>query len=82
MTDINVIIIYLGCIVIGFIIGGIVYYKKYGRMIIEVLDNLKFTKKINTEEYDYYKEKFIKQRDSLKSIRDFTKKFKREKKDE
>ena len=76
ITDTATIFIYLALFFIGLIVGNYLSYKKYGKLILEVLDNLKFTDKITSVEYDYYKEKFIKQIDSLKGIKEFIKKRK------
>ena len=76
------IFIYVALVFIGLIIGNILSYKRYGKLILEVLDNLKFTDKISITEYEYYKEKFIKQKDSLKGIKDFMKKQKERKEKE
>lgn len=81
MSDMSIIIIYLGIFFLGLIAGNTLSYKKYGKLILDVLDNLRYTEKINVEQYDYYKEKFIKQKDSLKSIKDFINR-KKEKKEE
>lgn len=76
MSDTATILIYLALFFIGLVIGNYFSYKKYGKLILEVLDNLKFTDKITKEEYGYYKDKFIKQKDSLKGIKEFMKKRK------
>ena len=72
MTDNTTLFIYLGCFVIGFLVGSVVNYKKYRKLILEVLDNLKFTDIIDGNQYEYYKEKFIKEKDSLKGIKELS----------
>jgi hypothetical protein len=71
MSDTTSIIIWVGLVAFGFLIGYTLSFAKYKKMIIDVLDNLLFTEKVNKEEYNYYKEKFIKEKDTLKGIRGF-----------
>lgn len=82
MTDNTTLFIYLGCFVIGFLVGSVLNYKKYRKLILEVLDNLKFTEKIDSNQYEYYKEKFIKEKDSLKGIKELTVKLRKGKKED
>ena len=82
ITDTTTILIYVALFFIGLVVGNTFSYKRYQKLILEVLDNLKFTDKISPEEYEYYKEKFIKQKDSLKGIKDFMKKQKEKKNNE
>ena len=82
ISEIGKILIYVSCVLLGFVVGNIYYFKRYAKMILEVLDNLKFTKKINNEDYEYYKNKFLKQKDTMNNIIGFIKRNNNKEKNE
>ena len=81
MEDIYTVILWCILLIVGYLIGIALSYKKYGKLILEVLDYLKYTKKIEEEEYIYYKEKFLTEKDSLKGLKSIMEKRKKKKND-
>lgn len=82
MAETNTIIIYCALILVGVFIGYLVSFRKYKRLTIEVLDYLKWNKELDNDKYDYYVEKFVTKKDSMKAITTFIRNQKNIKKGE
>jgi len=75
-------IIYIGLFVGGVIIGmALSFRKNYRNKILEILDYLKFAKKIDNDEYEYYKVKFIDKQDDIQTLKKLSGLIKRRKKE-
>lgn len=75
MVETISILIYCIIFIAGFLLALSLLTRKYQHKVMDVLDYLLFSKKIEEKEYNHYKEKYVTKQDSLKNLTETIKKL-------